>query len=214
MPVFGIVAEGKTDQRVIENVLEGLCDVEDTRYVQPPALGDGNESFGNWGHVVRFLRSGEYLEALSLVDYLVVHIDTDVLELFRDQTDDLAVATDDALEETVARLSALLAAPEDRGRIAFAVGVESIECWLLGLLLDGANGEERKARTKTNNCMSIANKKLKKLGRLGLGKLPMRYADESYPFRKKAKVDACAKLNPGLARFVEELKTLGLVTKR
>jgi hypothetical protein len=49
MYTFGIVAEGKTDQAVIENILYGFFDDDEpdaVQWLQP--LRDKTDSFGNW----------------------------------------------------------------------------------------------------------------------------------------------------------------------
>lgn len=204
MPVFGIVAEGKTDQRVIENVLIGMCGAEDVRDVQPQGA-----SFGNWGHVLRFLKEEKYLDAFSAgIEWLVVHIDTDILNdacTFLKRTP----SGKPVVEETVDLLLELVPNKGDRDRMLFAIGVDSIECWLLGLVYEEENAS--KMRRKNSSCLKSMDTKLYQLNRKGLGKLPVRYSEESKPFRKRKVIEECAALNHGLARFVEDLRANSLV---
>ncbi len=79
---FGVIAEGPTDQIVIENILLGYFqDQEDEpaiHPIQPPR--PLTETPGGWGHVFKSLERKDYAGALQYNDYLVIHIDTDVQE--------------------------------------------------------------------------------------------------------------------------------------
>ena len=82
MLTFGVIAEGPTDQTVIENILLGYFeDQEDEpaiRYIQPPR--PLTEAPAGWGHVFKSLERKDHEGALQYNDYLVIHIDTDVQE--------------------------------------------------------------------------------------------------------------------------------------
>ncbi|MFS8066703.1 MAG: hypothetical protein ACMG6S_10060 [Byssovorax sp.] len=90
MATFAIIAEGITDQRVIDSILLGCLGEEDDEpvvtYEQPPLDRTGlsvkspKPEPGGWTLVLQYLRDGKHLDALQFNDYLVVHIDTDVCE--------------------------------------------------------------------------------------------------------------------------------------
>jgi hypothetical protein len=79
---FGIIAEGPTDQTVIENILLGYFEDQENevfvQYVQPPR--PLTETPAGWGHVFKSLERKDYEGALQFNDYLVIQIDTDVQE--------------------------------------------------------------------------------------------------------------------------------------
>ncbi len=79
---FGVIAEGPTDQTVIENILLGYFedqeDEPDIRYIQPPR--PLTETPAGWGLVFKSLERKDHEGALQYNDYLVIHIDTDVQE--------------------------------------------------------------------------------------------------------------------------------------
>src|SRR5438067_2418244 len=81
---FAIAAEGKTDQRVIENILVGffrriapdiVVDWDHPAYQS--AKPDKSDSWGNWLNVLEYLRRRSYEDAFQFHEYLVVQIDTD-----------------------------------------------------------------------------------------------------------------------------------------
>jgi len=107
---FGVIAEGPTDQTVIENILLGYFedreDEPDIRYIQPPR--PLTEAPAGWGHVFKSLERKDYEGALQYNDYLVIHIDTDVQEEpgfdvpRRDGGKELSVS--DRVDRVIARL--------------------------------------------------------------------------------------------------------------
>lgn len=137
MLTFGTIAEGPTDQTVIENILHGyFATPEDepvVNPVQPPR--PLTETPGGWGHVIQCLKKREYDGALQWNDYLVIHIDAD-------RQDEYDVPRFDAgreltIPERVERIIQRLKREIDEafyqahaGRMLFAITVDSIECWL------------------------------------------------------------------------------------
>ena len=157
---FGVIAEGPTDQIVIENILLGYFqDQEDEpaiHPIQPPR--PLTETPGGWGHVFKSLERKDYAGALQYNDYLVIHIDTDVQEQpgfdvpRRDGGKELSVS--ERVDRVIARLKQDID-PEfykaNAHRILFAIAVDTIECWLLPLLYD-----DQKA-AKTTGCLETAS---------------------------------------------------------
>ena len=143
MLTFGVIAEGPTDQTVIENILldffEDQEDEPEIRFIQPPR--PLTETPAGWGHVFKSLERKDPEDALQYNDYLVIHIDTDVQEEpgfdvpRREKGKELSVS--DRVDRVVARLKQDI---DDRffqanaHRILFAIAVDSIECWLLPFL--------------------------------------------------------------------------------
>ena len=80
---FGVIAEGPTDQTVIENILLGYFedqeDEPDIQSIQPPRPLTRHRPAG-WTLVFKSLERKDHEGALQYNDYLVIHIDTDVQE--------------------------------------------------------------------------------------------------------------------------------------
>jgi len=216
MPSFGVVAEGITDQRVIENILQGYLGNEDdepvVNYVQPPLdkTGSHGVAYGGWGLVFDFLRRGEYRNALQTNDFLVLQIDTDVSQQvgydvpWREGGRELTPA--DLVARVVQKLESLIDEEFYRkhaARFVFAVAVDGIECWLLPLLYNNNKAE------KTTGCLEAANHELKLKNRKplkhGEHKDPRAYDEASRAYAKRATLMKQRSRNPSLDLFIEDL---------
>lgn len=218
MARFGIIAEGVTDQVVIEAILAGFFgdDDPDVSRIQPPLDETGRgpaEGNAGWGMVIKEFETGRFVEPLDsgFRDYLIVQIDTDVSEQkgydvpWREAGRDLTPA--ELVERVIARLRR--AAGEERfdryrDRLLFAISVHSIECWLLPLFYSDNK------RSKVTGCADAVNKKLKQANKNALSnsageKYPNAYRDASRGFEKRAAVLSASPHNAGFAAFVTAL---------
>lgn len=164
--MFGIVAEGITDQVVIENILSGYFggDGEEpiVAYVQPLNDATAKKSApppGGWDQVFKFFHAGEHRKALQTYDYLVVQVDTDVSEQkgydvpHRDGGRELTAA--ELVARVAAKIKDIIGAEFLAlygSRFLFAIAVDGIECWLMPLLYEDKRAE------KTTGCLNAANK--------------------------------------------------------
>lgn len=210
MVVFGLLCEGVRDQAVIEQVLLGYFADQpgqpDIRPVFPPEVARKADEVGGWTVLKGLLLAGQHRKALQFVDYLVVHVDTDVCE---DLGFDVPRERDpDALRSAViARVSGWLGddfMASHGDRVIFAIAVDGIECWLLPLL------ETRSAKQgKTTGCLGAANEALKRVGRHALKNSPdgpvRPYRDAASPYRKQKTLRKLGPKNPSLAAFLADL---------
>lgn len=218
---FGVIAEGPTDQTVIENILLGyLADQEDEpdiRYIQPPRPLTGAPA--GWGHVFKSLERKDYEGALQFNDYLVIHIDTDAQEEpgfdvpRREKGKELSVS--DRVDRVIARLRKEIDpgfSQANAHRILFAIAVDSIECWLLPLLYGN------KKAAKTTGCLESANQALRRTDRdalsAGDNKFILAYEKTSSGYRKRKTLIELHDKNPSLQLFIKQLETVqtGLTT--
>jgi hypothetical protein len=215
---FGVIAEGPSDQLVIENILLGYFQDEEEEpvinFVQPlPATSNSPASPGGWTLVVESLKRGEPQKALQFNDYLVIHIDTDVQEETgfdvprREGRSELSIP--DRVARVIARLEQDIDATfyqANAHHILFAVAVDTIECWLLPLLYD--NNKAKKA----TGCLAAANTALRKAERNGLSagdtKFPLAYDQASRDYTKRKRLLERCNANPSLALFIEVLDDL------
>lgn len=227
---FAIVGEGITDQIVIKHVIWGVLDQWDDDpevvFEQPPndasatarelqrARERGEVPPGGWTLVIQYLEQRKYLQALQNNRYLVVQIDTDVAEAYGVRRAGRgAPLTDEALVEAViqdlrGRIDPEVLAAHGH-RFLFAVGVDEIECWLLGLVFDRARVTKLR---KTTGCLEAANHERRRQKRSPLSdadgshKDPAVYLELSRELLKAATLRRLAKSNAGLAAFVAQLE--------
>lgn len=211
MWTVGLICEGPTDRVVLERVLAGLSgDRTRVNPVQPPDPMRAGVDFGGWEQVFASIDRQDVSGALAFNDFVVVQIDTDVCEQPR-----FGVSRrEDGRELTEAELAARVRArlvseieradPEaDLARVAFAVCVNELECWLLLHLSE---------RTpKAHGCFDAANRELRKAGRQPLGgreKAVRAYEDAAKGLRKSGVVDGMSVRSDSLRAFVAEIRAL------
>ncbi|HVV86058.1 MAG TPA: hypothetical protein VHE35_23525 [Kofleriaceae bacterium] len=211
---IGIVAEGPTDQIVLEAIMDAHFAGGDQepffRYIQPVRDERGKPGFGNWELVFDWLRQGRYREALQMTDIVVIHVDTDVCErkgfdVSRRQ-DGRDLSDVELVASVIAKLSGLIDAAfllEHGHSLVFAIPVNEIECWLLPLLFDN------KKAGKTMGCCEAASHELRKRGQRGLAggdeKFPAAYETVAGGFRRRRDVDDARSRSPSLDAFVKDL---------
>lgn len=216
MTTFGIIAEGVTDQIVIENILAGYFDDDDldVRYVQPPLDDtDRGRAVGNagWGMVFKQFENRDFLGALQFNEFLVVQIDTDVSEQkgydvpWRDGGRELS--PEELIERVIARFRGLIGDElfaQHETRLIFAVAVHQVECWLLPLYYTDNK------RQKISGCLDAVNhackrKDAKPLATADGSKNPQSYREASEGFLKRRTLVKVCRQNPSLSVFIDAL---------
>jgi hypothetical protein len=149
MPTFALIAEGKTDQIIVERIIEEVCedlfsDEVDVNFLQP--LRDASDAFSaphaGWELVLEYSRVRSF-EALATNDYVVIHLDTDCGDHPNFGVPLTVGGAARLYVDLVADASALIARhigeplySENKDRLIFAIAVHSIESWLLLYLFD------------------------------------------------------------------------------
>jgi hypothetical protein len=214
---FSIVAEGNTDQMVIQNVLLGffgeLTDIADIHWVSPKYIENKQAhetERGTWEKVFQYLRSRDYLEVLQFPGYLIVQIDSDVSTHMnfgvphqepgsgrKLSPEELVTSVRDRLWREISNDDLELVAD----RILFAVGVHETQCWLAPLVAPQAR---KRAITGCDHAVQagIADRALRR--RFGLKEVPA-YDAVSSRMKKRKELIAAAKLQMSLQMFLEEL---------
>lgn len=219
MPTFAIIAEGHTDQLVIEAMLMSALGIDRDliQFVQPDERETqvrGVASPGGWTLVLAYLRERRHLAALQLNDYVVLHIDADVCEEpgfdVPRRAEGVALDADQLAEAIQARLIQEMGETYGavRERVVFAIAVDSVECWLLPALFP----DRLALRAKTTGCLESANDELRRQGASALSrgdsKVPRAYQDACRPYRKRRDLLALKDHNPSLRRFVDAMLAL------
>ena len=215
MATFGLIAEGVTDQRVIENILLGFfnCNEEDVNDIQPRADATSlhGRTWSNWELVLDHLASPDFEQAFGFFNYVVVHIDTDTCEepnFGVPRREDGRVLEP---RELIARVADKMREKigeevwaRHGGQIIFAVAMDSTECWLLPLYAASR-------KDATHNCLHALNRALARGNKRPISpdkKEPRDYETLSRPFSKRRELQKHCSQNPSLSIFVENLEAL------
>lgn len=219
---FAIIAEGVTDQYVIEAVVRGWLGEDEVGFseVQPPAwtrTGRSGEQPppGGWTLVFRSLELGKHRDALQFNHYLILHIDTDVCEErgfdVSRQADGQGLSADTLWDRVRERLEVALGTEfvaEHGHRVIFAIAVDSVECWFMPLL----SPDQKAHRARTVGCLRAANDELRardeELLLKGDEKQPRTYMKLSRSFEKRKTLLTIRDYNPSLKRLIDQLDTV------
>lgn len=208
---FGLIAEGKTDQIVLRNILIGYFNDIDLiiRELQPSF--DVTEAaqmseFGGWYNVFHYCKSDFLLGAFEQNDFVVIHLDTD--RSYEKNFDVPKIPTEN-IQSFVARVKEKITKVIQSNveeyiyiqivpRIIFAIAVDEIECWLLPLYYDD------KIQSSTNNCLYKLSQKLP-THNIILKKERRVYERISKDLMKQKKLFQAYPKNPSFELFVEDL---------
>jgi hypothetical protein len=159
MASFALITEGITDQVVIETLLL-TCLGPDTAVNPIQPLRDATDesrqakdSYGGWERVLEWCNQSNFESILSVNDFIVLQLDTDVAEhpnfglALTENGEDRSVEALLADVRTVIINKLGAAWPQLADRILFAIAVHSLECWILPL---HAKTDADQKRTK--NC--------------------------------------------------------------
>ena len=213
-PIFGIIAEGKTDQIVIGNILAGFFNNYDliVRELQPALFATEPSQiskFGGWYNVFQYCQSDFFLPAFEDNDFIIIQIDSDCSN---EKHFEVPKTDGEKVEFFVERIRKRFQSviSESNGReeydriaerIIFAIAVNSIECWLLPLVYND------KTQGATDNCLFKLNKKLPDGSKINPSKKDKRiYQKISKDFIKTKTLQKAFPQNPSLKIFVESLE--------
>ncbi|PWV45022.1 hypothetical protein [Chitinophaga sp. S165] len=228
MKTFGIIAEGPTDQIVIQNILVGFFNNNDLtasiNFLQP--LRDTTDEArrqGGWPKVIEYCQSTYLLEAFEQNDYLIIQIDTDVCEHknfdVRTTTEDGSAKSEEVLiNDIILRFESLFLASfgpdkynEFKERLIYAISLEEIECWLLPIYFTD------KIKSATNNCIHKLNPKLKTsfnglyIDANNKNNMVGNYWKFSKPYMKNKTLMDKAYDNISLGIFIDNLKAKNII---
>ena len=216
MTNFGLIAEGLTDQIVIENILIGYFKNPDLDIIplQPERNKDDENKFtgyGSWSQVFAYCRSRDFQESFQSNDYIIIQIDTDVSEEYGipQQDENGELTPEQLIEKVIEKFKQEIG--EDfysqcQQRIIWAISVHSIECWLLPLYYKDSK------KSKLKNCLGTLNQELLKKHNFTIdAKKPEYYREISKQYSKHKILMACYQDNPSLNSFVVEIASKEIV---
>ena len=196
---FAGIAEGITDQKVINNILVGYFNDRDinVNWLQPAKIGKS----GGHGEVTNYCRSKKFKAVFDLNEYVIIHIDTDIsLKLGVPHQDEKGqlISPEHLIEGVIAKFRQIIG--EDfydqyAEKIIFAIAVHKIECWLLPLHC-------QKEKSETIDCQNILSKIFPEMKTekdyKHYQKISMEYSNNESLFKLSPE-------NPSLKAFIDEL---------
>ena len=204
---FGIIGEGNTDQTIIDSILQGFCN---DKNLNPTWLQPTPDTLGNWDKVFRYVQSDDFRQAFAQLDFVVVHLDSDVFGSNNIDEKHRINLSQTNPEETVGLIRELLI--QDIGlqiyeaisnRIIFAIAVDQTECWLLPIFFPN---QKAKAK-KTSGCISTLNEVMNDVHGFYIDTKDIgHYRTMSKPFLKKKDLTKFGEINPSLSIFLTELE--------
>jgi hypothetical protein len=205
---FGLIAEGLTDQIVIEDILAGYFN---SAYIEVTPLQPKRDKSktGGWTLVFDYCRSKKFQEAFQFIDYIIIQIDTDVSEDYgvAKQDENGEFTPQQLIAKVIEKFRSAIGDDfysEYQKKIIFAISVHSIECWLLPLYYT----DSRKA--KITNCLDTLNRELPKKHKFTIdanAKNPEYYREISEKYRKHKVLMKHYAENPSLKIFIEEIQS-------
>ena len=209
-PTIGIVAEGASDQVVLQFILAGYfgdTDI-DPNPLQPLRDATGRFESSGWSLVLEYCASENFRRAFVNNEYIIIQIDTDVSEKHPSygvphQDANGPLSCEKLVEAVCAKLVDKIGAEfyeQHKDRIIFAVSVHSLECWLLPLHWDD------KRRGRIENCLNCLNEQLAKQGYTIHDKDSARYRRAAKDYAKPRVLKERWHQNPSLKIFVDNLE--------
>ena len=220
MNKFGLACEGITDHIVLENILCGYFEDfpdldEDITYLQPQldATDQKQATFGGWGMLLDYLKSLRFREDVINVQYLVLQIDTDIIEhpsfgvSYRNAKGiELTIEKiiDSTINELISRINSGEAGfyEKNKDKVIFAICVHSLECWLYAYY----NDKPLKS-PKIVGCGGALERVLKEKD---FQKTKHLYEKYSKVFLKRKNIDLVAQKDPSFSFFISSIARISL----
>lgn len=157
-----------------------------------------------------YCETKKFREAFQFNDYVIVQVDTDVLEEKHYDIPKYEKGKDLSPEQLIDRVTKKLSGligntfyQQYKERMLFAIAVHSTECWLLPLYY-----MDKKRQANTKNCLKALNRhpKMEKTKINPKDKNPDIYEAISGKYCKHKTLMALYKKNPSLQIFVEDVE--------
>ncbi|MEQ9424230.1 MAG: hypothetical protein RJQ09_07430 [Cyclobacteriaceae bacterium] len=206
---FGIIAEGVTDQVVIEEII--CAYLKDSNIEINPLQPKNKIDSGGWTKVFDYCKTKEFRNAFDWLDYVIIQLDTDAKESW--PYENIPAASDGDREANIALRNRIIEIIKNsvgteffkkiEKKVLFAIAIESIECWILTF-----HATRKAHKTKVVNCLNTLNSSY--LSKLGYTIDPLakaydhgrHYQKASKPIKKGLNTDR-KQLNTSLVLFLE-----------
>jgi hypothetical protein len=218
MASFGLIAEGITDQFVIEEILyiyfgDNEPEIRQLQPIRDETDAERQGNYGNWQKVFDYCQSADFQQSLETQDFVIVHVDTDVSEDVHfdiPHQENGQILADEVLFQRVLGKFVEQISEEIyqkfKEKIIFAIGIHSIECWLLPIYFSDNK------KSKSVNCLETLNQALKKEGfsidPKHKNHFKGKYRKIAQGFGKKKDLEKYSKHNFGFSQFIFQLSKI------
>ena len=209
MAKFGLVAEGITDQIVIENILCGFykdyddLDEEIFAFEPPRDETDMRQSYSEfgtgWSALFNYLSEARFRDDVLNSEYVIIQIDTDIAEEFAcSKNQSIEEIIECVIQKMVDKIDSKESFyTENREKIIFAISVHSLECWLLSIYSKSE---------KIHTCEDKLKKEVIKVSKkLKMEKNYKNYDKLSQDFLKYKQLIKIASKNTSFQIFIDKL---------
>ena len=216
---IALITEGITDQYIIKPIIENYFKEIDFKFNPISPIVDETDKqtgFGSWVNVIKSCEEEDFEEMFLFNDYVVIQIDTDVSEQkgydVPKVKDGKKLEPNELCEKVIEKLKSLIeedVLEKHSEKFLFAIGIHSMECWLIATVKSGRNKEE------TDNCLFKLNSQLTRKNMNAINpnnknsfKSRKTYHELARKFRNKKEIEEYSKYNVGFEMFVEQVKQI------
>ncbi len=216
---IALITEGVTDQFIIKPIIENYFKNAEFRFtpIQPPVdETDKQAGFGSWVNVVSVCKNNDISELFNYNDFVVIQIDADISQEKGFDVPHLKkgkqVENKELCNNIVNQLKSFITnevIDKYSNRVLYAIGILSMECWLVPLVDLGHN------KNTINNCIKrlnigLAKKNVKTINPSNKNNFQSRttYKKLAGEFKNKKIIDKFAKQNTGFEYFVSQFEMI------
>ena len=213
---FALITEGVTDFLVLDELLNNFFKNEfeeeiEVNQIQPLLdATDTQTTGGGWNEVIRYCKEEDLKSFLDYNDYIIIQIDADIVGGEDDNFFKIPLIENrtEVYNEIVSKLQNGISQYTEYDKFIFAIGIDSIECWLLGII------DKTHKPAKVVSCITALNteigkdKSLKIIPPKAKENSKKTYTEISGKLKKKKDIISVSKSNLGFEKFVEQLENV------
>jgi len=216
MTKIALITEGITDQYIIRPIIENYFENKDFvfRPISPSIdETDKQTGFGSWTNVINTCQVENFEEILNFNDYIVIQIDADIsytkgFDVSHSENGiqiEQSVLCNKVIDKLISVIPTTIFTKFSE-RFIFAIGILTMECWLLTTI------NPLKNKNITNNCLFKINELLAKKNIDIINpndknsfKSKSIYKKLSGNFKNRKEIEKYSKYNIGFQIFIEQL---------
>lgn len=215
---IALITEGVTDQFVIKPIIENYYKDEEFRFTPIPDVDetDKQAGYGGWVNVLNYCKDDNLIELFDYNDFVVIQIDADISEEkgfgVPHSINGKQIESEILLENILEKLQFFISEEtleKYTDRFLFAIGIYSIECWLVAIVNPSHKSENiQNCLVRLNSSLSKKNIKTISPKDKNNFKSQKTYKKLASQFKNKKHIDKYANKNVGFEYFVKQINSL------